>query len=896
MFWYQDGRFGVYELVLKSPRFTLPLDSRTTSPVQCTTSVPMQLLLMSLSPCYLGILYPREECRVDAAVKILNFVKTVPEAVFCLNLIAHVVGISAESRERGDGTRFRVGSEELATAITHVLVRFPVEDLASAKIPLSTGMVSIATCGGCASFLADWLVAAPLARIRRVFQTLGILHEREGGAPFNAATEASVQDISNLVSWRQDESEPERETGLDEAVLSGLLEAAVFRWQKELETENDLQWMCMEATISRLSTVLMMASNTFFNVLFETKSEGARIIVRDARNSATLTSLEFIIPDTLARIASRGVARTPSAFKDTQHPPGISCMPQVLQLASALLRARCEHGIYSPGGSRTRLQRRRDFVPPSSWAIEITLAHACVDFLQGELYARGSDEFSSANALEGNVLEVPTRVLVVNLLTSLLLVQEEIDILEEKDGISRALNEVGMALSNGTTLNAAEALRKGLERAPRTVAAYLQLCAIWNCSSLSRPTGSRGTPRELLDFPFEPLQEVFALASMRTVPFALVVSAARYIESAAPSRPFSRTQVQSLQLALQSIACDGTASEAVASLRAITALWETYSGDLPSSELAGQPWNSFVLERCLENACWLLIREAERGVNSRSESTEGSKFMESPAVPIAAAAVDGSRSASSSMVISAVCILAHRCLEADYPQLRSSGSMGVVSAASMMFAGRCLTFLADDLCQVPGDEIRANSTSAAHQGIRGDDTRCKSAQAGPHRWEAVGHLVRLLLRITPPKGVEEESDAETVHLRRVTANVLSRLRDRITSCSELCDGETSNHRGDGADTDGETAKSSLHITSMLSRGTYYHDMGLLVVTHNLWRTLSSSASPDSDHAQSARRLRSEIAQDIHLLSSRMLTQEATPDPCVPANISNAAEVKSGGGH
>ncbi|CBN76288.1 hypothetical protein Esi_0512_0006 [Ectocarpus siliculosus] len=144
-----------------------------------------KVLLVSVSPSFLGVLHPHVGCRIDSAVTLLRYIKTLPEAVFCLNLFSHIVLVEGDKIDGGRGGELSSRlSEDLSAAVKDLLARFSVEEVALSLIPLSASAISFALLAGCEAFVSNWLVAAPLARVKRALTEFGAFCERQGTPSF----------------------------------------------------------------------------------------------------------------------------------------------------------------------------------------------------------------------------------------------------------------------------------------------------------------------------------------------------------------------------------------------------------------------------------------------------------------------------------------------------------------------------------------------------------------------------------------------------------------------------------------------------------------------------------------------------------------------------------------
>ena len=180
---------------------------------------------------------------------IRDSVKTIPEAVFCLNLFSHITLAGDRQAWVNGGGRH---TSALSEAVQDLLARFPVGDVALSPIPLSAAALSFSLLAGCNVFFADWLVAAPLARIQRALGEFGAFSggdEQASGDSMDITTDGS--------SEQQPVAVPARE--FRQELLTGVLEAALGRWGAEIE-DSLQRHSPSDAVVHRLASVLLMLS------------------------------------------------------------------------------------------------------------------------------------------------------------------------------------------------------------------------------------------------------------------------------------------------------------------------------------------------------------------------------------------------------------------------------------------------------------------------------------------------------------------------------------------------------------------------------------------------------------------------------------------------------------
>ncbi|CAM9827019.1 unnamed protein product [Ectocarpus sp. 6 AP-2014] len=573
------------------------------------------VLLVSVSPSFLGVLHPHVGCRIDSAVTLLRYIKTLPEAVFCLNLFSHIVLVGGDKIDGGRGGELSSRlSEDLSAAVKDLLARFSVEEVALSLIPLSASAISFALLAGCEASVSDWLVAAPLARVKRTLTEFGAFCERQGDAD---------DDTADLV------------VGCSERVaLKGILGAILHRWGVEAGKDSPHHSQS-DAVIYRLACVLLMSPDTLLSLAFDSDSHP---------NGSIASALATIIPETLEGLSaalSPVVSRHGDRGNTNYLASKLECASCVSQIASAFLRARCTHGYYT---TIDRDVRARTGFASCQEPPEIPLARACGGLLQGMLRRRrGQGSFG-----DGGDSTLKALLSVLNLLGALLVLvgRDSFLLRQAKQGLVLALQESRAALSEmlASTAVATERLTGWLDHAPDVLAAFIQVCVISNALESTCDGFGGGSGHSLLVPPFQVLGEVFSsggsgpcfvegggginhhtktkLPEARAVPSIprrvvrrslLQVLAVRCVEGAAQTGFFSGQEVLALQLALQGIACHGGPTLASAAHGAIQALWESYSGVLQSADLVGQSWNPFMVECSLDNALRSLSRDQESG-------------------------------------------------------------------------------------------------------------------------------------------------------------------------------------------------------------------------------------------------------------------------------------------
>ena len=810
-----------------------------------------QALLVSLSPSFLGVLHPHVGCRVDSAVTLLRFVKTLPEAVFCLNLFSHIV-LAGSDQQTGGGLG---GGRHpgLDGAVTDLLARFPVGEVALSLIPLSSSALAFSLLAGGEAFVADWLVAAPLARIRRAIGEFGAFG---GGEQQQAADDAGSDGEEQPLSVRADGFGRGREA------LCGVLGAALRRWGTEIE--SNLEQKSSDAVIHRLTCVLLMSPDAFLSLAFDADVRDVEPPDREQgrRREELAGALGAVVTETLERLAallSPVVSRRGDRSNENHRTSKLACASQVSQLASAFLRARCVQGYYTAVGGGSVHHRSAASVSSGRESPEVSLARACGGLLQGMLDPRlgqGSSNGGRGSSVHGALLAV------LNLVNALLvLVGGDSDLLrQEKKGMALALQESHAALSEvlATTTVAIKRLTGWLDHAPDTLAAFLQACVLWNALESPRNGFVGGSARTRLHVPFQVLVDVLSVEARpcgtvggegsisrssqtkgppSTLPrevrrSLLKVLALRCVENAARARFFSREEVLALQLTLQGVACDGSAVLASAAHGALQSLWEAYAGFIRSADLVGQSWNPFMVECSLENALRSLSGDREGGADLLRWASDPEELC-----------VDAS------VLVSTIGRLLRVSAGKACPRLSHSQELGgggssleVLSATAALSIYRCAALVAQNLCTVLGDGMDRREDRKQRDRRMGDDSSRCSSNCSEHgldegtksgdaelRWsDALMQVVPVLTCMEP---LPQESPVVGAGVRRELADKLSSLHPALLRLRE--------------------ARPCLTQVSMPLSSGAYHDCaigcdtlnsygGVLFVKYDNWRSLCSA--------------------------------------------------------
>ena len=809
-------------------------------------------------------------CRLDSALTLLRYVKTIPEAVFCLNLLSHIT-LAGDRQAWGDGGARHMSS--LSEAVKDLLARFPVGDVALSPIPLSAAALSFSLLAGCDAFFADWLVAAPLARIQLALGEFGAFHggeKQESGDAMDVVADSSEQQQAAAASAQEFRREE----------LAGVLESALSRWGAEIE--DSLQHHApSDAVIHRLASVLLMSPDVFISLAFE-NSDGDETRDEELRRrqeelagalGTTISETLEILSAALSPVVSRRGDRGDESYRTSK----LACASQVSQLASALLRARCGQGCYAPVCSGVHGNR----APPSSRpeALEISLARACGGLLQGMLDPRRG-RGSSGGSAGGNTHRALLSVL--NLLNALLVLAGGDSDLSQQDtqGLAVALEESRAALSEVLTPTTAvvERLTSWLDLAPDTLAAFLESCVLWDAveSKLhgfgDEPSCSRLNP------PFQVLREVLSLggsgpcaivgrrtgttttttttsnsrlskpqASSSTPRRAvrrslLQVLAMRCVESAAQTRFFSHQEVLALQLTLQGMACDSSATVASAAHGALQALWEAYDGFIQSADLVGQSWNPFMVECSLENALRLLSGDPDDGVADLLRAGNGPEEL----------CVDPP------VVVSTIGRLLRWCEGKACPRLLhskaavgdggSGNNLEVLSGTAAVLVHQCTALLATNLRVVLGDGVdqrddqqQGDQKSSSSGGDGGGGARGsregreegKRSDATFHLFDALIHMVHVLMCIPP---LPREGSAVGERVKRELVDALVALHPAIPRFRE--------HRLWLEQVSMPLSSGAYHDCA-LDCNTFNSYEGVFFVRYDNWRTLSSALEPPS---------------------------------------------------
>ncbi len=811
------------------------------------------------------MLHPHAGCRVDSAVTLLRYVKTLPEAVFCLNLFSHIVLLAGGEESAGGlggESRLPPGLDE---AVQHLLARFPVGEVALSLIPLSASALSfslLAAGGEGLRFVADWLVAAPLARIRRVIREMGALRgwEQEAAGREGSGKKPELKFMATAAE------------GAGREASAGLLEATLRRWGEEIE--GNLQQKSSDAVIQRLACVLLMSPDAFLSLAFGARPQSTEAQDGERRRRQELAgALGAVIPETLESLSallSPVVSRRGDRINPNHRTSQLTCTSHVSRLASAFLRARCAQGCYAPvGGGGVH---RSAALYPGRESPEVSLARACGGLLQGLLDPRlgqGSNGCGGGNSVHRALLAV------LNLLNALLvIVGGDAGLLrQEKGELALALQESHAALSEvlaTTAVAATKRLTGWLCHAPDALAAFLQACVLWNAVASSMNGFGDVSDRNRLNVPVQVLGDILSSsvgdgpcdatvagggggggsisrasetkASSSTPRWGvrrslLKVLALRCVESAAYTRFFSREEVLALQLTLQGVACDGSVGLASTAHGALQALWEAYAGFVPSADLIGQSWNPFMMECSLENALRSLSRDQESGADILRLSSEPKELR-----------VDAP------VLVSTIGRLLRWSAGKTCPRLSHSkpvgdggGSLEVLSAAAAGSLYKCAALVAENLCMALGDGMDEREDRQQRDRGMGDDSSSRSSDCSEYRLDEGGGigdaelrladaLVQVMPVLTCMESLPQEGPVVGGGVRRELAGALSSLHPAFLRLRE--------------------ARPRLEQVSMpLSRGAY-HDCaadcgtlnsyeGVLFVKHDNWRSLSSPSEPVS---------------------------------------------------
>ena len=756
------------------------------------------------------MLHPHQGCRVDSAVTLFRYVKTLPEAIFCLNLFSHVVLKSGDSGASPGARPCRLHGN-LSDAVRNVLARFPVVDIAFSTIPLSSNAISFAVRAGCVSFLEDWLIAAPLHRISGALKQLGILRRQRVDYGSSDPAQQSAADAGFC----------ERDAGVtadgrDQVALAGILEAIVNRWESGVA--KSLQLCRTETAIHRLSRIIMMSPEAFFCLAFDSSSERDQTHGRQRDGTrgeppTMVGTLSAILPATLERLS---VALSPTVLLRKSN-SGIDdwdselvCASQVSQLAIVFLRAQCVRRPRVPNG-------RNEGINTASWASlhpappEAAIARACGGMLEGVLNPRRGQGRGGRDSLNKDAGANAALRSIFNLVSTLLVLADgEPDLRHANEALQPAFQEVYATLVEALTPTpvSTERLACWLDHAPGTLAAVLQVCVIWNTKeATSSVISDDGVPScKRLVPSFQALDSVLSSGSSKSYHagygmtsntalgngapptssacrFLLKVLASRCIESIAPTRPFCRQEVLTLQLELQGIACDSSATLASAAHGAIQALWEAYTMILEPCDLVEQSWHSFMVEYCLENALRLLTRD-ENGADrmpqpevGKPKSSTDVRFEEAP----------GGLHVDAPELISSIGKLLRCSVRNQLPRPKRSGASdgcttGILSATAFLHVQKCVTFLSTSLrtslnTGLAGAEIGVNGTDRDAQITNNE--MCRGGKGGAtkldvvfYALDALEQLVKTLLCIEP---LSKYASAAKGEVQQELVDALSRL-------------------------------------------------------------------------------------------------------------------------
>ena len=857
---------------------------------------------MSLSPSFLGMLHPHVECRLDAAVRLLRYVKTVPEAVFCLNLLSRIV-LSGGRQAWGGGDVGRHLSG-LSDAVKDLLARFPVGDVALSPIPLSAAALLFSLLAGCDAFLADWLVAAPLARIEQALGEFGAFRGGEEQASDDAVALASYDGEQQPVVLAVSAREFGREA------LTGVLEAALGRWGAEIEDSLQLHSQS-DAVVLRLASVLSMSPDVFFSLAFEvdSRSDDARDEEQESRQElagalgAVISETLEVLSAALSPVVSRRGDRANESYRTSK----LACVSQVSRLASAFLRARCEHGCYAPaasgGGAHGSAVSSSRPEPP-----EFPLARACGGLLRGLLDRRrgqgpgggGFDRTHGSRAL----------LSVLNLLNALLVLAggySDLPRRPDAQGLAVALRESHAALSGvlaPATVAAIERLTGWLDLAPDTLAAFLQACVLWNAAESRRDVLDGDPSDSRLHPPFQVLKEVLSVrgsgpcavvasdggissssnsnskrlskprasspAPRRGVRRSLLqVLAMRCVESAAQRRFFGHQEALALQVALQGMACDSSATVASAAHGALQALWEAYAGFIRPADLVGQSWNPFMVECSLENALRSLSGDPDAG-----SAADLLRVVNDP----------GELRVDPPVVVSTVGRLLRWCEGKGCPRLSHSKAafldLEVLSGTAAVSVHQCASLLATRLRLALGDGVglrggqlqrdRSGGASGGDEDGGGDggggggssSSSCSSdhrdetvrSDGAFHLSDALAQMVHVLLVCIRPPFPARQGLAVEERVRWELVGALSALHPALLCSREVWPWleQVSAPLSGGA----------FHDCALCC-STFNSYEGVFFVRHDNWRALSSALGPVSLAA-----LAGEVEELVERLSGR----------------------------
>lgn len=792
-------------------------------------------------------------------------------------MFSHAILSCADGGGGGASATPRLDSKLMA-AVEGVLARFPIADLAFSTIPLSATAVSFALRAKCMSFVGDWIVAAPLARIKRVLSELGL---PPGWAPTDNVSGTGMDGRKEYSAVNGNHQYVDSVGFYDQAALIGILDATVNRWRPEVG--DGLQHCRGEVTIYRLSSILQLSPDEFCRLALDSDLQHDKpwVSERDAANTIE-SALVAIIPQTLdcLSIAMSSVVLRRSSGGSNNRSSKLACADQVLQLASAFLRARCIRGYYS---SSAESNRNPSFGRRVSHhlSLEVALASACGRLLQVSLDPRSGH--GSNGTSDGVIDREPSTSsalsAVLNLLGALLVLcgGDSDLILDSGNELWLALQQPHAALSEVLVSPILVKMLQGwLECAPETLAAFFQVCTLWNAVATRKgdTNNNVGRNQRRLDPPFEVLGEVLSLrnngpyhidrgASTTRRPehqssrtrgvrrSLLQVLAARCVKSAACSRPFSPQQVLTLQIGLQGIACDSGVALASAALEAIHSLWEAYMGVLDPSDLVAQSWNSFVLECCLENAMRQMVRTNAATAKQQAEDTR--KSVRKGEYLRLEEDHDEFRIDASVLMTTIGRVLLWTAGR-EYPRLRSavvsgSSNIEVLSTTAAMGVYECVILLAEALHSGWDAGTRQELAESDHvdQDAREEVQPCGGLidkggdiSVTVQRLEALLELVSVLMRIELPS--ERSIYDEELEVRQELVIALARLRPSIPA--SLPD-RSGSHRQLGA------GGSQQQVQRPLSGGAY-HDCGgrcaaaicggVFFVKHDNWHALSSPSS------------------------------------------------------
>lgn len=688
-----------------------------------------QMILMSFSSTFLGILHPHPECRAEVAVTLLQYVKTLSEAIFCLNLFSHVVLARGHSWEEGEDCFTRL-DRHLSSAVKDVLARFPVAELAFSPIPLSTTAVAFIARAGCREFTADWLITVPLWRIKQALAKLGASGELlYAGDTCNCSGEGVEPNEDGDGSKRIDR---------DDEALVAILKAIVSRWALETESGGQEQHLQVGATVRRLVCIIMVSPCIFINLSFTSTCDRNCTTDNSRQEPSAPHDLECTLPAVITQtLRQLSCVLSPMALVgfcessgDDNWASNLKFTTQILRMASAFLHIRCARGQYAlvPGALDLDKPQRES---PGNSSMELALAHVCARLLRHVLDPRQGGRNRGGRYLCGDTDAMSALLSTFNSLSTLLaLFGQSPEMLPgATEGLIFAFRQSYDVISGelGCTTSAVQTLTGWLVDAPDTMVSFLQVCTLWNVVGLSKlpMNGARDHRRDRLDPPCEILGEILLMGNNishrvdecrvgsksgvgawsnrhsaylpRVLRELLQILTARCVEGRASAGSFSRPQCLALQVALKGVACDGGPMVASAALRALHALWEKHPGALQPMDHVGQSWTPFVMECCLEKA----LRSLDRRGNDFATAATSTNPSNDPKDE-ALGRAHTSELGRGSILAYDVGILLHDSIKKACPQLRipsvSRGRIaGLMHPTAITHMHGCVTLLAAEL-------------------------------------------------------------------------------------------------------------------------------------------------------------------------------------------------------